>query len=469
MSNTSTVSDLARPLRRSSRLNKIVPVTVMGVDSYRGPYREDVATVSLSLHGCKYESKHDVLTNSWVILELKNEENGGQPVSARGLVKWVKRSQDTSGVYETAIELEEPGNIWGIDSPPEDWLTFCESQLDQPDAPKPKPFAVPKAAPPAKSPVTEQRESAPAYVPREARSSPGPAERPVGQVVGEFHHQMEKMLFEAAGAAVRERASATLDELRHGLEEEAKRILTVVASSQTSLWIDQSLKQLNKASLDSVRNLHAAWTKRMEVDVRKAVERIEERSREFEALAQSLSANALDRLQQGLESSRSEGVERIVTRLKEQSGPAITHAKETMAELNKRRQEFEAAVDQSVAKSSSRIEETCKRLESEFDAAVRERLDAARREIERTVECSSQSALSRFEDSARQWEADAQARLRDALQPVADTTLGDLKVKAVETSRQFARELSDYSRSHLELVSGAISEVAKGLGKLPKE
>ncbi|MGH9691342.1 MAG: PilZ domain-containing protein [Candidatus Acidiferrales bacterium] len=467
MSNTSTVSDIVRPLRRSARLNKAFPITVMGVDSYRGPYREEVSTITVSLHGCKYESKHDVLTNSWVRLELNNEENGGQPISARGLVKWVKRPQDTTGVYETAIELEEPGNIWGIDSPPEDWLAVPDSRPEQTNAPKP--FAVPRSLPVARPAASEQRDRAFESISRETSSAASSVERPVGQMVGEFHQQMEKMLFEAAGAAVRERANSTLQEIRHGLEEEAKRILTVVASSQTSLWIDQSLKQLNKASLESVRNLHAAWTKRMEVDVRKAIERIEERSREFDTLAQSLSANALDRLQRGLDTSRAEGVERIVARLKDQSGPVIDHAKETMAELSRRRDEFEAALDQSFEKSSARIEDVCKRLETRFESAVQERLDASREELERTIQSFTSATLNQFTVSAQQQEAEAQARLREAVQPVAETTLSDLKAKAAETSRQFARELSAYSRNHLELVSGAISEVAKGLGKLPKE
>src|SRR5579872_4581986 len=104
MSTTSAVNDLIRPLRRSTRLNKTLPITVMGVDSYRGPYRENTSTVTVNAHGCKYESKHDVLTNSWVMLELPLKEKG-ESVSARGLVKWVKRPVDTSGVFETAIEL----------------------------------------------------------------------------------------------------------------------------------------------------------------------------------------------------------------------------------------------------------------------------------------------------------------------------------------------------------------------------
>jgi hypothetical protein len=54
------------------------------------------------------------------------------------------------------------------------------------------------------------------------------------------------------------------------------------------------------------------------------------------------------------------------------------------------------------------------------------------------------------------------------LEPVTENALGTLKEKAASISRQFAEEMSHYSRSHLEFVSGAISELAKGIGKLSK-
>ena len=57
-------------------------------------------------------------------------------------------------------------------------------------------------------------------------------------------------------------------------------------------------------------------------------------------------------------------------------------------------------------------------------------------------------------------------RLRSDLEPITETALATLKAKATELSRQFAREMSHYSRSHLEFLSGAISELAKGVGKL---
>ena len=472
MSNMSTASDLARPLRRSTRLNAVVPITVMGVDSYRGPYREEVSTVAVSCHGCRYESKHDVLTNSWVMLELNVKDHGTETVSARGLVKWVKRPLDTTGTYETAIELEDPGNIWGIDSPPQDWVTFCESRLQQPGPPKSKPFAVPKSEPVAKTPPAEKSEKSgngAGIASPVTRPSPSPSlDRPVGQLVGEFHQQMEKILFEAAGAAVRAKATSTLDEVRHGLREEAKAVLTEIASSHTGPWIDQSVKQLNKVTQESARTLHAAWTKRLDSDIRRALDRVEERSKELDHLAQSLSANALDRLQRGLESSREEGVDRIVSRLKEQSAPVIDHAKETMAALARQREELENVLDQALANATGKIEEVCTGFERQFEMIIRERLDAAREELQGAIQSATGTALNNFGASVQQQETEAQARLQKALEPVA-AAVGDLQEKAAETSRQFSRELENHSRTHLELVSSAISEVAKGIGRLPKE
>jgi hypothetical protein len=471
MSNTSAASDLARPLRRSTRINKSVPITVMGVDSYRGPYREDVSTVAVSCHGCRYESKHDVLTNSWVMLELPGREKDGESVSARGLVKWVKRPQDTSGTYETAIELEEPGNIWGIDTPPQDWVTFCESRLDQSPARKSKPFAVPKPEAQAKPAIAEKPENGAGILTPGSLKSPASfaPEKPAGLLAGQFQTQMEKILFDAADAAVRQRASATLDEVRQGLRDEAKRVLDQVASTQTGPWIDQSLKQLNKASQETAKTLHAAWAKRLEADTRRAIERLEERSREFDTLAQSLSANALDRLQRGLESSRGDGVDRIVDRLKEQSAPLIDRAKGTMAELTRVREEFQAVLDQSLAKSIATMEESCAAFEKQFQMIIRERLDTAREELETAVGAAASSALDNFAASAQDQQAQAESRLREAFQPIAADALNEMKENAATSSRDFAREMTDRSRAHLELISTSIADAAKALGKLSGE
>ena len=61
------------------------------------------------------------------------------------------------------------------------------------------------------------------------------------------------------------------------------------------------------------------------------------------------------------------------------------------------------------------------------------------------------------------------ARLQKAIEPALVETLVALREKANQTSQQFAGELENYSRSHLEFVASAISELAKGLGKKARE
>src|ERR1700745_3631507 len=140
MSNSPIVSSAHRPARRSTRLSEAVPMRVEGVDSYRGPYSEEVSTVSVSAHGCKSYSKHQVFANTTVILQMKGDKPDTKPVSARGRVKWVAGLQ--GGLFETAIELEDPGNVWGIDSPPQDWIPFCGPRTIEIDTSKSKVFAV---------------------------------------------------------------------------------------------------------------------------------------------------------------------------------------------------------------------------------------------------------------------------------------------------------------------------------------
>lgn len=498
MSNTSAASDLAQPLRRSTRIHKTVPITVMGVDSSQGPYREDVSTVTVSCHGCRYESKHDVLMNSWVMLELPAKESNGETVSARGLVKWVKRPQHATGVYETAIELNDTGNIWGIETPPPDWVKFCESRIEPTPALKAKRIALPKSEAHSQSAIAEKFSNGDSSSALATKVYPSFSERPAGLLGGQFHEQMERMLFDAADAAVRERASSTLDDVREQLREEAKRVLTEVASSNTGAWMDQSLKQLNNVSQETVKTFHAAWAKWLEGDVRRAVEHVEERGREFDILAQSLSANALDRLQRGLESTRTDGVERIVARLGEKSAALIEQAREAIAVLTKQKEEFQVTVDQSVAqsttkieaacaglakqigefqatvdqslvKSTTTIEEACTGFQKQFEIIIRDRLDTARKELESVVRAATSTALDTLSASVQQQQQEAQSRLRDALQPVAEAALSDLKEKAADSSREFARDLSGRSRAQLELVSSSIAEAAKALGKLPSE
>lgn len=458
-SNTSTANDLGRPPRRSTRLNHAMPLTVMGVDSYRGPYREQVSTVTISCHGCRYESKHDVLTNSWVMLELPAQKPDAPPVTARGLVKWVQRSVDNGGPHQTAIEFEDPGNIWGITEPPSDWVEYSGPRDPAASIAKPKPFAVRKVDAPLT--VAEGRVSS---------GSPGSStDRPLGQLMGDFQRQMEKTLFDAAHSVVQERTNSALEAVRGSMREEAKRLLAEAAAAQAGAWMSEFVKQMKQASHDSARALHTEWTKKINADLQAAGERVEQRKRDLDHHVQNLSTIAIERVQRGLETSQKEAVNRIVGRLKEQVAPVVDDAKKTAADLSRDRQELEHIIDQAIEKSAVRMEEICARFESQFEMIIQSRLDTAREELERASQEATNLALNNLQVIALHNESEARARFQATIEPVAANALIDLKERATETSRQFSDELADYGRSYLEFVGSSVTDLAKGLGKRSKE
>lgn len=456
MSNSSLAIDSGRPARRSSRVNRAIALAVAGVDSFRGPYQEEVSTVTISAHGCKYESKYEVLPNASVILELKGRDN--KPISTRGHVKWTRRPAETGGLYETAIELDAPGNIWGIDSPPADWLQFNGHPKTEPVAAKP--IAVPR---PETNPAAAIKPAAPRAVEPATRAS---TTAPVAQLMGSFQQQMEKMLAEVADAAVREKATALLEDFRDGLRDDARKILAEASSSHADRLVEDSLKRMNHAGEESARMRHAQWTKKIEEQLHQALSRMEARQRELEVISEKLAANARERLESAVETARTDSVGRIVARLKEQSAPVIEEARKATADLSKREQELGKICQQMVEKSSAGIEEACTRFDQQFEMILRERLDTAREELERIARDAAKTALGEVRNSSAQEEKDAQDRLRSALSPVTDDALVALREKAAEISRQFAGEMTHYSRSHLEFVSGAIADLAKGIGKL---
>jgi hypothetical protein len=225
---------------------------------------------------------------------------------------------------------------------------------------------------------------------------------------------------------------------------------------------------MNQLGEETARSRHAQWAKKIETDLQQALNRMETRHRELEEVSETLTTMAQERLQGFLEKSRKDAVDRIIARLKEQSAPVIDHARKVAADLKKREEDIEKICQQYVEKSAVQIEESCTRLDKQFEMILRERLDSARVELDRAAGTAANSALENVRASARQQEAGAEARLRGALEPVTENALGTLKEKAASISRQFAEEMSHYSRSHLEFVSGAISELAKGIGKLSK-
>jgi hypothetical protein len=107
-------------LRRSSRVERSVPLMVLGTNRNGEPFQESTSAVSVNLHGCRYASRHDCPLEGWVTLQLTGTE-GGAARSIRARVRSVVSPRTPRELCQVGVELETPGNFWGILSPPEDW------------------------------------------------------------------------------------------------------------------------------------------------------------------------------------------------------------------------------------------------------------------------------------------------------------------------------------------------------------
>jgi len=445
-------------------------MTVMGVDAWRGPYTETVSTVNVSAHGCKYESAHQVLNDSLVILEFKNDHEKS-PRSARGRVKYVKRPAAPGRSFETAIELEHPGNVWGVDTPPTDWASFSLPKQVELDTAKSKPFALPRpetasvAGPAVAARIEEpatQRVSAP-VMPVSSNSGS------VAQVMGGFQQQLERTLSDAAVIVAQEKTRAAFEELRGQLHEEARKIVSETIRTTLDASMENSLKRMKATALESSAGLHAQWSETVKAELQAARDQIHARRQEMDDVAESLSVSALEKLQRAMETSRRDSVDRIIARLKEQSAPLLDQAQSTLAQLNRGNQDLSGALAHSLEESTARIQQTHAQLEKQFDRSIRERLEAAQAEFVRATRAASIEALNDLRGIAQKHENESKARLQGALERIVNENLSSLKDKASVISSQVAVELEQYSRSHLEFVGGAISELAKGLGKKARE
>ena len=120
--NTPTVSQSHRgtDLRRSSRVERPISLVVLGTNRRGEIFQERTSALSVNLHGCRYTSRHEYAPEGWVTLQVTGTDGANsRPVRAR--VRSVFTAQNSRELCQVGVELENPGNVWGIATPPEDW------------------------------------------------------------------------------------------------------------------------------------------------------------------------------------------------------------------------------------------------------------------------------------------------------------------------------------------------------------
>jgi len=121
--------------RRSPRIQRAVRLMILGQDLQGQPYREKMSTISFSLHGCCYHSRHYSQIGAKVQLQLIEGLEEKLPVVSAS-VRFVRSPMSPRELYQTGVEF---------DTLPQDWLRVLEQRTTVTDL-------VPPAAVPAMEP-----------------------------------------------------------------------------------------------------------------------------------------------------------------------------------------------------------------------------------------------------------------------------------------------------------------------------
>jgi hypothetical protein len=112
--------------RRSTRIERPVPLLISGHDGIGQEFLERTSAVSLNLHGCRYPSRHDTHVGSWITLQIGEAPLGEIVTSVKAQVRSVQIPRNPRDLYHVGVQLETPANVWRIPAPPPDWLTAAE-------------------------------------------------------------------------------------------------------------------------------------------------------------------------------------------------------------------------------------------------------------------------------------------------------------------------------------------------------
>jgi hypothetical protein len=473
--------------RRSTRIVQAVPLTVAGVDALGRQFTERTSTLIINCHGCRYQSKHYVLKNMWVTLEVPHPETGQPPRSVRGRVAWIQRPRTVRQLFQVALELELPGNAWGIAFPPEDWFAFPDAartaqQHSSEAAEHPDESLSPAAEADFDLPLSDSDAASEHYSER-LRAFPALASttdasmqlaRQVTRLLADARQQIHAAAREAAAQAVsaEHRISAEQWDLKMAADRE--KFSREVATAQQK--IREESASLHRSAQDAAadalqRDLPGRLAPQLEELTRDLTTQL---SREASAQRRAYA----DQTSAALQTLRSvcDQVEPLLERLREQAGTA------------------EARLASS-AESVARLAEERARNHETSAAALAESLRAKAIEIQEQVSAFSSSAQQNWQNYlAGEMEAAegrvqigvdnaivaAQVQAADSLNAHADTVLEQFQREAERLQAEFRESaafvasesdlrlaaLKDLTQAHAGRIEAALVRAGEVLGRL---
>jgi hypothetical protein len=395
--------------RRSTRIEKSVPLIILGQNRVGEPFMERTVALSLNKHGCRYASRHDYGVGTWVTLQVVGLITSDEkPATVRAMVRSVHPPTSSRELQQVGVELETPSNVWGIVQPPTDWLSATETTI-----------ANAKVA--TLVPAPEESPVKPAHA-RELRIKPGTKRAEVASFPAPSTIVPEDTAH-AHDTAHPHRVVVTADGLisaiQSKLQHEVEKAVQTAVEKKMSDVIREALSSIENARRTSLREIQELFPKRIE------------------AMRHSLNGDSTETPAQWkseIEKHRI-GTEEMAQRLQRQ-------AAELRVDLSNAREYMEKVTREVPAQIPARLNEALTQATSDFEAAAALMIDRRYERLRENVQVLTQEALLKLNARSAEVQAMVQTAVNSGLQELQRETEVHVNTILAETKQRVDATLS---------------------------
>jgi hypothetical protein len=426
---------------------------------------ERTASLTVNKHGCRYPSRHDYGVGTSVTLQLVGSIVGCEkPQTVRAVVRSVHPPASLRELQQVGVELETPGNVWGIVGAPADWTSAVETNVSTP-----KLTGVIGDATGSETKKVRPREALRTPEPKiaeVARIPPPEAPRPLAP--------------QSAEAPPVKRVVVTPDglisALQGKLQQEAERAVQAALAKRVNDGIQDALRSIDDArqlSVREVRDLVPKQIQEMKLSLKEGSTAVAaQRKAEIEAdraradeMAQGLKEQACE-LRRELASAAQECVEKmareieplIPARLTEVVRQATSDFESTTAVVVDRRYEqllanVQIATQEALLNLNARSAE----LQALSQNVVKSGLEELRRETERQIKVALAATQERSVSALSSLDAESNA-ICDARRQLLEAEVSRLAERATD---EFRKGMQAFLHSCLAAATGAVDKHAR--------
>lgn len=406
----STGNSAAAAKRRSTRIERSIPLIVLGQNQTGEPFMERTASVTLSKHGCRYPSRFDYGVGTPITLQLMGSIGGdAKPQTVRAIVRSIHPPESVRELQQVGVELEMPANVWGIAPAPADWTDPIKANGAPSNLPTPQ-----RAGAVASSPELAMNT---ATLSSTVRRNPELKMQGIASVPSPSPLQQSAPL--ASGDAPVKRVVVTPDglisALQGKLQQEAEKAVQAALAKQLNDRVQDALQD----ALRSIEDARELSERKVQELVPKQIEELK-RSLKEESAAQSAE-------QRKAESAAYHGrAAEIEQRLEMQAG-------ELRRELANAAREYAEKMTREIgAQVPSRLTEAVRQATAGFESATAAVVDRSYAQLLDSMQTATQDALLNLNARSAELQALTQNTVNSGLEEFRRETERHAKMAVAE-------------------------------------